>query len=96
MYFYLIGIDYKSAAIGAREAVYRKRKELNEFLFCRVKDQERLSNVEGSDFFTKEIDDALVSRGNLKLAELPKNSRVGLSSVRRNSQIQKLRKIAQG
>jgi len=89
-----------------------------------------LSDVEGSDFFTKEIDeallsakidigvhsakdlpeilpnglaviletpsvslhDALISKGNLKLSQLPKNSRIGLSSVRRKSQIQKLRK----
>ena len=89
-----------------------------------------LSNVEGSDFFTKEIDDALlsgridigvhsakdmpevlpkglavvfetasispndalISRGNLKFAQLVKNSRVGLSSARRKGQIQKLRK----
>jgi len=92
-----------------------------------------LSNVEGSDFFTKEIDDALlsakidigihsakdlpqilpkglvvafetesispndalVSRGNLKLAQLPKNSRVGSSSVRRKSQLLVLRKDLQ-
>ena len=32
MYSYLIGINYKTAPIGAREAVYRKRKELDEFL----------------------------------------------------------------
>ena len=92
-----------------------------------------LSNVEEEDFFTKEIDDALltkridigvhsakdvpeilpkglaviletasinpndalISRGSLKLAQLPKNSRVGLSSARRKGQIQKLRKDLQ-
>ena len=32
MYFYLIGIDYKSAPIGVREAAYKKRKELDKFL----------------------------------------------------------------
>ncbi len=32
MYFYLLGIDYKSAPIGAREALYRKRKDLDRFL----------------------------------------------------------------
>jgi len=32
VYFYLIGINYKSAPIGAREDVYRKRKTLNQFL----------------------------------------------------------------
>ncbi len=89
-----------------------------------------LSDVEGSDFFTKEIDnallageidlavhsskdlpdilpqglkvlfetaplslfDALVSRGNLKLIELPKGYRIGSSSLRRKTQIQSIRK----
>jgi len=89
-----------------------------------------LTNVEGSDFFTKEIDDALltgeidlavhsskdlpdilpeglevvfesvpispfdalVSRGNFKIMNLPKGYRIGSSSLRRKSQIQALRK----
>lgn len=88
-----------------------------------------ISEIEGSDFFTKEIDeallkgeidlavhsskdlpgilttglkviletksispyDALVSRGNFKLAELPKGSRIGTSSQRRKDGVRILR-----
>jgi len=89
-----------------------------------------LYKVEGTDFFTREIDqvllrgdidlavhsskdlsdplpdglkivfesgslspyDALVSKGNLKLKDLPAGSRLGISSLRRKNQIQAVRK----
>lgn len=89
-----------------------------------------LSDVEGSDFFTKELDeallngdidiavhsakdlpdklkdglrivvetspispyDALVSKDNIKFADLPRASRIGASSLRRKNEIKALRK----